>query len=75
MPSPFPGMDPYLEQTDWVSVHVHLGVEIARYLSPLLRPKYVVRAEKIYVYSTDDDEDLQLRRPGRECPINVGGDS
>ena len=63
MPSPFPGMDPYLEQSDWVSVHVHLGVEIARYLSPLVRPKYYVRAEKIYVVSSASEGDLEYRRP------------
>ena len=64
MPSPFPGMDPYLEQSDWVSVHVHLGVEIARFLSPLLRPKYYARAERVYVLSTGDpDQDAERRRP------------
>ena len=28
MPSPFPGMDPYLEGSTWTSVHVQLSVEI-----------------------------------------------
>jgi hypothetical protein len=55
-------MDPYLEDSDWVSVHVHLGVEIARYLSPLVRPKYIVRAEKVYLLTSEDD-DLERRRP------------
>lgn len=30
MPSPFPGLDPYLESAEWVSVHVELSSEIAR---------------------------------------------
>jgi hypothetical protein len=47
MTSPFMGMDPYLEQTDWESVHVQFAVEIARTLAPLLAPKYFVRAAKI----------------------------
>jgi hypothetical protein len=56
-------MDPYLEESDWVSVHVYLGVEIARYLSPLLRPKYYVRAEKVYMLSSASDDEFEYRRP------------
>ena len=41
MPSPFPGMDPYLEGPRWQVVHANLVGEIARQLAPLLRPKYV----------------------------------
>lgn len=40
MPSPFPGMDPYLEGREWPSFHVNLGVEIARHLSAKLPPRY-----------------------------------
>src|SRR5438876_8872006 len=48
MPSPFPGMDPYLEGNDWTSFHTHLATEIARQLTPRLRPKYVALPEKRY---------------------------
>jgi Protein of unknown function (DUF4058) len=41
MPNPFPGMDPYLEGDLWTTVHTDLCAEIARQLSPKLRPKYV----------------------------------
>jgi hypothetical protein len=41
MPSPFPGMDPYLEGSLWMSVLAQLTAEIARQLSPRLRPRYV----------------------------------
>jgi len=41
MPSPFPGMDPYLEGPMWSSVHSALCNEIARHLTPKLRPKYI----------------------------------
>ena len=34
MPSPFPGMDPYLEGSEWSSVHVALSAEMARQLAP-----------------------------------------
>src|SRR5688500_13273538 len=46
MASPFPGMDPYLEGDDWTSFHTSLATEIARQLTPLLRPKYVALPEK-----------------------------
>ena len=38
MPSPCPGMDPYLEGSQWMSVHMQLSLEIARQLTPKLRP-------------------------------------
>ena len=46
MPSPFPGMDPYLEGDDWTSFHAHFATEIARQLTPRLRPKYIALPEK-----------------------------
>jgi len=36
MPSPFPGMDPYLEGSEWTSVHAELSSEIVRQLAPKL---------------------------------------
>lgn len=54
MPSPFPGMDPYLEGSQWPSVHTQLSVEIARQLAPRLRPRYVVRTPRRFVISTPD---------------------
>jgi hypothetical protein len=36
MPSPFPGMDPYLEGSQWMSIHSALSIEIARQLAPRL---------------------------------------
>lgn len=43
MPSPFPGMDPYLEGVIWPDVHQRLATEISRRLAPRLRPGYVAR--------------------------------
>lgn len=43
MPSPFPGMDPYLEGYLWPDVHQRLATEISKQLTPRLRPKYVAR--------------------------------
>lgn len=47
MPTPFPGMDPYLEQSRyWHQVHTTLLVDIQRYLTRLLRPRYFVEIDQ-----------------------------
>lgn len=57
MPSPFPGMDPYLEGSEWSSVHGQLIAEIGRQLAPRLRPRYVARMQKWFsVDSGETDE-------------------
>lgn len=55
MPSPFPGMDPYLEGSEWISVHTELSSEIARQLAPKLRPKYIVRTTRRFVTEMPED--------------------
>lgn len=45
MPSPFPGMDPYLEGYLWPDFHHRLATEISRQLTPRLRPRYVARLD------------------------------
>ncbi len=49
MPSPFPGMDPYLEGPLWVTVHTQLTAEIARQLAPRLRPRYLALTTERFV--------------------------
>jgi hypothetical protein len=51
MPSPFPGMDLYLEGYLWSDVHNALASKIRAFLAPQLRPKYAVRLE---VYVVED---------------------
>jgi Protein of unknown function (DUF4058) len=47
MPTPFPGMDPYLERRGlWEEVHTDLIARIRQFLIPLLRPKYRVAIEQ-----------------------------
>ncbi len=45
MPSPFPGMDPYLEGHLWPDVHAALAHKIRQQLAPRIQPKYVARLE------------------------------
>lgn len=63
MPSPFPGMDPYLEGPNfWPEVHSRLMVEIADVLVPQLRPKYRVALEK-RVYESSGNESVSVGIP------------
>ncbi len=43
MPSPFPGMDPYLEGYLWPDLHHRLATQISDQLMPLLVPRYLAR--------------------------------
>ncbi len=54
MPSPFPGMDPYLETAHhWPDVHHRLITYIADNLQNHIRPKYHARIEeRLYVVRT-----------------------
>ena len=63
MPSPFPGMDPYLESPVlWPDVHHGLISEIQSLLNQSLRPRYHVRVvERVYVSDEND--------PGRKVII------
>lgn len=58
MPSPFPGMDPYLEGSLWTSVHTELTVEIARELSPLLHPRYIAMTTRRFVMEGPESVDV-----------------
>ena len=52
MPSPFPGMNPYLEQEGvWQDFHVKFLTAINERLVPQVRPRYIVKLEEhIYVH-------------------------
>jgi Protein of unknown function (DUF4058) len=76
MPSPFPGIDPYVENPEfWSEVHNRLIVAIADSLAPQLRPRYRVVIEK-RTYLNDDTESLLVGiadvaiLPGRSTPAS-----
>lgn len=60
MPSPFPGMDPYLEGPLWTTVHAQMASEIVRLLAPRLRPKYVALPQERMVL--DDAQGVAVER-------------
>ena len=63
MPSPFPGMDPYLEHPSaWPNVHHRLITAIADSLAPQLLPKYQVLIEE-RVYQTIGTDSLLVGIP------------
>jgi hypothetical protein len=51
MPSPFPGVDPYLEAPEyWAEVHSRMIVAIADDLAPKVRPRYrVAIGQRVYL--------------------------
>lgn len=51
MPSPFPGMDPYIEQSKiWVDFHNRLADEISAELNRRIRPNYFARLTPYTTY-------------------------
>ncbi len=82
MPSPFPGMDPYLEHPRlWQDVHDSLAGEIRDQLAPRLRPRYVARLVPQRVVDQPDDGELRImfpdvsvirRGPVEPLPVLVG---
>lgn len=79
MPSPFPGMDPYLESPKlWPDVHHSLISGIRQNLNPRLRPKYIARIEE-RVYISDETDpgrrviipDLLVATTGREADFTA----
>jgi hypothetical protein len=67
MPSPFPGMDPYLESPlHWRDVHHSLAGQIRRQLVPRLSPRYVARLETRLVAFSPDEEEISILYPDIE---------
>ena len=81
MPTPFPGMDPYLERAEvWEEVHTRLLVAIADALGPQVRPKYRVGVEQrtyLAVLTPDEYElvgkpDVLVAAPRRQAqPVHA----
>lgn len=58
MPSPFPGMDPFIEMQEWDDFHSTFNTVLREQLAPEVEPRYVVRVERrIYVEGNFHDAD------------------
>jgi hypothetical protein len=65
MPSPFPGMNPYLEQpAGWQDFHNTFLIAVREELAPQLRPDYFARVEEhVYIHEYGTDDRRPLGRP------------
>ena len=70
MPSPFPGVDPYLEQDDaWHDFHERSVPLVATILGGQLRPRYIVKIDvHVYVHEVATG----ARRLARRADLSVG---
>jgi len=76
IPSPFPGMDPFIESHDWEDFQTGFIAELCAALVPRVRPKYVVRKERrkylskreSILASTTHLVELVLLRGGERLP-------
>ena len=72
MPSPFLGMDPFLEDPEiWPSFHHRLADEIADQLSPQLGPRYYVDVEVRTTFQEIEIGGAPRRRQGRTIRPDV----
>lgn len=63
MPSPFPGIDPFIECQEWEDFHATFNTVIRESLSPRIEPRYIVRVERrVYVELPFESEESP-RRP------------
>jgi hypothetical protein len=62
MPSPFPGMDPFIEGQVWEDFHHEFISDLRALLLPSVRPRYAVRVEhRIYVEYQPGEPDHFIR--------------
>lgn len=67
MPSPFPGMDPYLEP-HWLDVHTRLVTNASTALNRVLPPDLVARSEERLAIASDDPLDA-VQRDGPDVTV------
>ena len=70
MPSPFPGMDPYLEGYLWPDVHNALAAKLRQLLTPLLRPRYTARLAIYIVEDIAPESEIGVMYPDVEVLLS-----
>ncbi len=73
MPSPFPGMNPFLEQTDaWHDFHEAFCPACREALVPQVRPRYIVKLdEHVYIQELSSEERRLIGRA--DVAVTQGG--
>lgn len=81
MPSPWPGMDPFVEMQEWSDFHARYMTVLSELPTPQVQPRYVVRVEnRVYLEQPFDSPDqlvpdvaiLQLRSLSAVSPDSKG---
>jgi len=80
MPSPFPGMNPYLERDDvWQDFHQSFIPLVREVLAAQIRPAFIVKVEEyLFIHELSADERRLLGRadvgvrPGRDASSSAG---
>ena len=68
MPSPFPGMDPYIESWIWGDFHARLITTICDRLNPTLPKRYLASTE-LFVWRVDNSEEERLLLGGPDVHV------
>ena len=62
MPSPFPGMDPFIEGQAWEDFHTRLIADLSDAVVRAVRPRYIVRIEeRVYIENEWGDRTESIR--------------
>ena len=71
MPSPFPGMNPYLEHADvWQDFHQSFIPLLCQLLGEQVRPKYLVKIEEqIFIHELPEDQRWLI---GGDMTVDLG---
>ena len=81
MPSPFPGMDPYLEDSSWSNFHGWLAPELARQLNKVLPDRYAALVNTRFIMVDEVDfgakehagyPDVEVVREAARPPYRTG---
>ena len=73
MPSPFPGMDPFLEAQEWEDFHTRLMTAFSDRLSPAVEPDYLIRVERrVYVERVGEDPETMRRADIAAIAVDSG---
>lgn len=62
MPSPFPGVDPFIENQEWEDFHTTWNTVVRECMLPGIEPRYFVRVERRVYVEHPGDTDARLRR-------------